>query len=132
MCLLLFIQETVEKIIVKAKLQLEADLMRQKREFTDLTSSPVELIPLALPGCRMMSTTCANCHHRGHRKEGNKKGSHCQFEPCLGFHYCGQEKLHSEFKVQKREVIHIEVDMKIQNNCSCLLCGFIQAIAAIA
>ena len=26
--------------------------------------------------------------------------------PCVGFHYCGQETLHPKFKVQKHEVIY--------------------------
>ena len=69
-------------------------------------------MPLSLPGCRMMSSTCTCCHHRGHRKEGNKNGAYCEFEECVGgFHYCGQEKLHPEFKVEKREVLFTKVKL---------------------
>ena len=86
-------------------MNLEHDLLRQRKQFTEFTSLPVELMLLVLPGCRMMASTCARCHHRGHRKDGNKNGAFCQFEPCAGFHYCGQDKLHPEFKVEKREVL---------------------------
>ena len=86
------------------KANLEGDLAKLKEEFVEFTTPPVELMPLILPGCRMMASTCARCHHRGHRKDGNKNGICCEYEPCVGFHYCGIEKLHSEFKAEKREV----------------------------
>jgi hypothetical protein len=96
-------------MMLKEKEQLNQDLIKQKKQLADYTSSPVELMPLSLPGCRMMSSTCTRCHHRGHRKEGNKNGAYCEFEECVGFHYCGQEKLHPEFKVEKREVLFIKI-----------------------
>lgn len=88
-------------------MELESAYAKQKKELSDFVSLPSELMPLTLPGCRMMATTCARCHHRGHRKDGNKNGAYCQYEPCLGFHYCGKEKLHPEFKIQKREVLTV-------------------------
>ena len=86
------------------KMELESAYVKQKKELADFVSLPSELMPLTLPGCRMMATVCARCHHRGHRKDGNKNGEYCHYEPCSGFHYCGKEKLHPEFKIQKREV----------------------------
>ena len=47
------------------KANLEGDLARLKEEFVEFTTPPVELMPLILPGCRMMANTCARCHHRG-------------------------------------------------------------------
>ena len=41
------------------KANLEGDLARLKEEFVEFTTSPVELMPLILPGCRMMASTCA-------------------------------------------------------------------------
>ena len=93
------------------KLAMEKQLTKLKAEFKEFDSQPAELMPLALPGNRLMMVTCANCHHRGHRKDGNKNGSACEFEPCAGYHYCGNEKLHPEFKTKKREVKIIALGM---------------------
>ena len=67
------------------KVNLESELAKLKKEFVEFTTPPVELMPLTLPGCRMMASTCARCHHRGHRKDGNKNGVCCQLSPVLVF-----------------------------------------------
>ena len=102
---------SVYEIGFQEKLAMEKQLTKLKAEFKEFDSQPAELMPLALPGNRLMMVTCANCHHRGHRKDGNKNGSACEFEPCAGYHYCGNEKLHPEFKTKKREVKIIALGM---------------------
>ena len=91
-------------IVLQDKLELEKKHALLKAELSEYTSKPVELMPLALAGSRVMMVTCTRCHHRGHRKDGNKNGAVCEFEPCVGYHYCGNQKLHPEFKTKKREV----------------------------
>ena len=92
-------------IVLQDKLELEKEYALLKAELSEYSSKPVELMPLALAGSRVMMVTCTRCHHRGHRKDGNKNGAVCEFEPCVGYHYCGNQKLHPEFKAKKREVI---------------------------
>lgn len=96
---------SANEIIIQEKLQMEKQLTKLKAELAEFSNQPAELMPLARPGNRMMMITCTNCHHRGHRKDGNKNGSACEFEPCAGYYYCGNEKLHPEFKSKKREVL---------------------------
>ena len=91
-------------IVLQDKVELEKKHALLKAELTEYTSQPAELMPLGLAGSRMMMITCTNCHHRGHRKDGNKNGAVCEFEPCVGYHYCGNQKLHPEFTTKKREV----------------------------
>ena len=94
------------EIVIQEKLELEKQFTKLKAELSEFKTQPVELMPLALPGNRVMMVTCTQCHHRGHRKEGNRNGACCEFEPCVGFHYCGIEKLHPEFKATKRQVLY--------------------------
>ena len=96
--------------VLQDKLELEKKYVLLKAEYTN---KPVELMPLTLPGSRVMMVTCTPCHHCGHRKDGNKNGAVCEFEPCVGCHYCGNQKLHPEFKTKKREVIIFQYSYQI-------------------
>ena len=100
-------------IVLQDKLELEKKYALLKAELSEYTSKPVELMPLTLPDSRVMMVTCTRCHHRGHRKDGNKNGAVCEFEPCVGYHYCGNQKLHPEFKTKKREVIKFQYSYQI-------------------
>ncbi len=80
----------------------------------------VELMPLALPGNCVMMVTCTQCHHHGHQKEGNRNGARCEFESYVGFHYCGIEKLHPEFKATKCQVLYYDGPEGSQFSCDFL------------
>lgn len=43
------------------------------------------------------TTVCGNCHHKGHRNDARHA---CEYISCVGFHYCGQKKLHPEYSQQ--------------------------------
>ena len=96
--------DSVYDILVRQKLELEEKLAKCKLQLVEFNSPPAQLTPLAIPGNRIMSVMCTRCHHRGHRKDGNKNGVSCEFEACPGYHYCGHEKFHPEFKTERREV----------------------------
>ena len=91
-------------IVLQDKLELEKEYALRKAELSEYPSKFVELMRLALVGSRVMMATCTRCHHREHRKDGNKNGAMYEFEPCVGYHYCGNQKLHPECKTKKREV----------------------------
>ena len=97
--------DSVYDILVRQKLELEEKLAKCKVELAEFTTPPAQLMPLAIHGNRIMSVMCTRCHHRGHRKDGNKNGVSYEFEVCPGYHYCGHEKFHPEFKTERREVI---------------------------
>lgn len=103
---------SVYDILLRQKLELQERCTKRKKELAEFTSPPAHLMPLAIPGNRIMSVICARCHHRGHRKEGNKNNASCEFEPCPGYHYCGSDKLHPEFKTERREVIFYVLFLK--------------------
>lgn len=94
-------------ILLGEKMKLEKEHTKCKAELSVFLSQPTQLMSLSIPGSRITSTMCTRCHHRGHRKEGNKNGCPCQFEACVGYHYCGNERLHPEFKTEKRDVSRI-------------------------
>ena len=77
-------------IVLQDKLELEKEYALLKAELAEYFSKPVELMPLALAGSRVMMVACMRCHHHnGHQKDGNKNGAECEFELCVGYHYCG-------------------------------------------
>lgn len=54
-------------------------------------------------------TICGNCHHRGHRNDSRHA---CEYVKCIGFHYCGYQKLHPEHTQKindlKRQIKRLE------------------------
>ena len=85
-------------IVLQDKLELQKEYALLKAKLAEYSSKPMELMPPALAGSRVMMVTCTRCHHCGHRKDGNKN------EPCVGYNYCAHQKLHSEFKTKKEHV----------------------------
>ncbi|CAB4002836.1 Hypothetical predicted protein [Paramuricea clavata] len=92
-------------MMLKEKEQLNQDLIKQKKQLADYMSSPVELTPLFatwVPGdvkvCALV-VIIEDIEKRETKMEliVNLKNVF------VGFHYSGQEKLHPEFKVEKRE-----------------------------
>jgi hypothetical protein len=80
-------------------------VMKQKQEeLRLLRATPVEQLPLALPGVGILKTVCDNCHHKGHRSAGNKGNRDCPFAKCIGFHYCGLLTKHKEHRSEVAEV----------------------------
>ena len=47
------------------------------------------------------ATVCGNCHHKGHRNDAQHT---CEYVSCVGFHYCGQKKLHPEHTQKLNEI----------------------------
>ena len=37
---------------------------------------------------------CGKCHHKGHRNDARHE---CEYIRCIGYHYCGNKKLHPEY-----------------------------------
>ena len=62
------------------------------------------------------ATICGNCHHKGHRNDARHA---CGYISCVGFHYCGQKKIHPEHSQQvndiKRQIKQLKKDINKGN-----------------
>ncbi|XP_033759329.1 uncharacterized protein LOC117341585 [Pecten maximus] len=98
-----FVEKEIEDLTATQKaLSLE---LTQKREDLNLKRMPpVPPKPISIPGCIPLKVVCDNCHHPGHRANGNRGNKACPYLKCGGFHYCGLLNKHKEFKAELTEV----------------------------
>lgn len=102
--------------IQESRENLNATIFRKKEELKYCTLKPVDLDPWAIPGNPVAKFMCDNCHHKGHRANGNKGNKCCPFVACPGYHHCGQLSKHREFRQQITEVKTLFLNTKINDH----------------
>ena len=85
------------------------DELASLRKSLELLETPVEEPVKLGKGV----TICGHCHHRGH---GNDARHACKYVKCIGFRYCGYQKLHPEHTQDisdvKRQIKRLESEVR--------------------